>query len=199
LKTLAATIAATLLALLNLCALAAAGYAAVSGRQLDRPESPQVLAAARIASRLAPWSAKYHALHGWLLAENRRADEAEAEYRSALKLAPADALLWAEYAQVLARLGRYDAALTESLEQARILSPNSPVIERMVAELGLSYYEHGNARQREVWLEAMRSELARSRGLFLSHVLTRGQREPFCREIAPQLAEEAWCQAHPAT
>lgn len=199
-KTLAAaTVAATLLALLNLSALSAAGYAAAANRQLDRPESPKVLAAARIAAKLAPWSAKYHALHGWLLAENRLADDSLAAYGKALRLAPADPLLWAEYAQVLARLGHFDGALTEALGRARALSPNSPVIQRTLAELGLSYYERGDARQRELWLEATRAELARDRRQFLTHVLTRGQRQLFCGVLAPQLNEEAWCAALPGT
>lgn len=190
---------AALLALLNLCALAAAGYAAAADRQLDRPESPKVLAAARIASQLAPWSAKYHALHGWLLAENRLAEESLAAYDEALRLAPADAVLWAEYAQVLARLGRFDDALTGALEQARTLAPNSPVIQRTLAELGLAYFERGNARQREIWLDAMRAELAQNRKPLLTHVLTRGQRQLFCLELAPKLGEEAWCKSLPPT
>jgi Flp pilus assembly protein TadD len=192
-------VAAALLGLLNLANLAATGYAAAANRQLDRPESPKALAAARIASQLAPWSAKHHALHGWLLAENRRAEDALAEYRAALRLAPADALLWAEYAQVLARLGRFDATLTDALERARALAPNSPVIERTLAEIGLSYYLRGDDAQRALWLEAMRGELARSRVLFLTHVLTRGQQAVFCGALAPKLGEEAWCKSLPAT
>jgi tetratricopeptide (TPR) repeat protein len=200
LKTLAAAaVAATLLALLNLSALAAAGYSAAANRELDRPQSPAALAAARIAAQLAPWSARHQALHGWLLAENDLADESLAAYGKALRLAPADALLWAEYAQALGRLGRFDAALTEALEKARALAPNSPVIQRTLAELGLAYYEHGDARQRELWVDAMREELARNRRPFLGHVLTRGQRQLFCLELAPAVGEEAWCAALPRT
>jgi tetratricopeptide (TPR) repeat protein len=189
--------AATVLALLNLSSLAAAGYAAAANRQLDRPDSPKALAAARIATQLAPWSAKHHALHGWLLAENRRADESLAAYGDALRLAPADALLWAEYAQVLARLGRFDGALTEALARAATLSPNSPIIQRTLAEIGLSYYQRGDEAQRALWLDSMRATLGRERRLFLGHVLTRGQRQVFCDELAPKLGEEAWCQAPP--
>jgi Flp pilus assembly protein TadD len=198
LKTLAAA-AAALLALFNLCSLAAAGYATAAQRQLDNPESPKTIAAARIAARLAPWSAKYHALHGWVLAENHRDEESRAQYRRALQVAPADALLWAEYAQVLARLGHFDDTLSEALHQARALAPNSPAVQRTLADIGLAYYERGNIAQREVWVEAMGRELIRDRRTFLAHVQTRGQTGLFCRELAGQFHEGAWCASLPST
>ena len=191
----AALLAAVILALLNLANLAGAGYANLANHRLDQPESPGTLAAAQIAARWTPWSSPRQALYGWLLAENRRGDESEAAYRKALRLAPADALLWAEYAQALARLGRFDAALTGAVTQARQLAPNSPAVQHSLAELGLSYWQRGTGEQQALWLASMRDELARSRGAFLGHALTRGQGQTFCRGPARPLGEEKWCES----
>ena len=193
-----AVAAATLLALANLANLAGAGYASVASARLDTPESPGALAAAELAARVSPWSSSRHALHGWLLAENRRADEAETAYRKALRLAPADALLWTEYALALARLGRFDAALTEAVTRAQQLAPNSPAVQRSLAEMGLSYWARSDAPQRALWLTSLRGELVASRQLFLGHVLTRGRTDIFCRDIAPQVGEEKWCDSAPS-
>ena len=193
----AALLAATLLALLNVVNLAGAGYAHVASQRLDLPESPGALAAAQIAARVSPWSSSRNALHGWLLAENRRADESDAAYRKALRLAPADALLWSEYALALARLGRFGAALTDALTRAQQLAPNSPVVQRTLAEIGLSYFSRGDAQQRALWLASLRGELAANRRLFLGFVLTRGRVQTFCRDIAPQVGEEKWCDSGP--
>ena len=186
---------ALVLALANLANLAGAGYASVASSYLDRPESPGALAAAQIAAQVSPWSGSRNALHGWLLAENRRADESDAAYRKALRLAPADPLLRAEYALALARLGRFDAALTEAVAQAQKLAPNSPAVQRSLAELGLSYWARGSQEQRALWLTSMRYELAHSRNDFLAHALTRGQGQTFCREMAPPLDEKKWCES----
>lgn len=196
-RTVAALLAAAVLALLNLGALAGAGYAGVASRHLDQPESPPALAAARIAAQLPPWSAPRNALHGWLLAENGRAEESEAAYRKALRWAPQDALLWTEYALALGRVGRFDAAMTEAITRAHQLAPTSPVVQRSLAEIGLSYWQRGDATQRALWLASMRAELAANRRLFLGHVLTRGQLQAFCVEMAPTLGEDAWCASVP--
>lgn len=190
----AALLAAAVLGLFHLANLAAAGYAAFAARHLDRPHSPATREAARIATRAAPWSATHAALEGWVLAENG-APEALATYPRALRLAPADPLLWAEYALVLARLGQFGPELTLAVAQARQRAPTSAAVRRSVAELGLSYWRRGTREQRAAWLEAMREELARSRGAFLTHVLTRGQGRTFCDDPARALGEEPWCRA----
>src|SRR5689334_11197610 len=155
---------AAALALLNLLNLVGAGYARAANRLLDRPESPAALAASDIAARYPPWSSTHLALRGWVLAENHDAEQSDAAYRKALKLAPGDPLLWAEYALALARLGQFDARLTAAVSQAGALAPNSPVVQRSLADLGVSYWTRGKPEQRELWLTSMRNQLARNRG-----------------------------------
>jgi hypothetical protein len=181
-----------MVAFLNLANLAGAGYAAFATRQLDRPQSPATLAAARIAPRWTPWSAPRLAMHGWVLAENGDARSEDA-YRHALRLAPGDPLLWTEYAQALARLGRFGTPLTTAVSQAWARAPTSSPVRRSLAEIGLSYWSHGTVEQQAVWLNAMRAELTHNRGGFLAQAMTRGQGRAFCQDVAPRLNERAWC------
>jgi hypothetical protein len=191
LKVVAAAAAAAL-ALFHLANLSGAGYEAFAARQLDRPQSPATLAAARIASRWTPWSARRLGLHGWVLAENGD-DRADLTYRRALRVAPGDPLLWTEYAQALARLGRFEAAMTTALRQAWTRAPTSNPVRGSLADIGLSYWSRGTPDQQAVWLDAMRAELTRDRGAFLGQAMTRGQGRAFCGDVAPRLDERAWC------
>ena len=193
-KHAAALLAAAGLALLNLAQLAGAGYAGFANRHIDRPEAPGTLAAARIAGGWTPWSSRHAALLGWVHAENGAAEPALAAYARALRLAPADAVLWSEYAQVLGRLGRFDAAMAHAVRRAQQLAPTSPAVRRALAELGLSYWSRGDDALRALWLESMRGELARNRGEFLAVALARGQGRTFCDQPAAALGEGAWCE-----
>lgn len=195
LRLVVALLAAGALGTLSLATLAGAAYTRFVDRHLDRPQSAATLEAARIAAEWQPWSSTTLALQGWVRAENGEAGAALAAYGKALAVAPADALLWTEYAQVLARIGRFDAALTHALARATRLAPTSVSVRRGVAEMGLSYWTRGAPEQRAAWLVAMRHELARNRGPFLGHALTRGQGRTFCEGPARVLGEEAWCAA----
>lgn len=190
----AALLAAAGLALLNFAHLAGAGYAGFATRHLDRPDLPGTQTAARIAAFWTPWSSRHAALRGWIDVENRQGDAALAAYAQALRLAPGDAVLWAEYAQALGRLGRFDESLALAVRRAAQLAPTSPVVRRALAELGLTYWARGGDALRALWLERMRAELARHRGTFLGTVLTRGRGLTFCREPAAALGETAWCE-----
>jgi len=194
-RLIAALFAATALALLNLVNLAGAGYARFASQHLDRPDAAATLAATRIAAQWPPWSSAHVALHGWVLAENRQEGAALAAYLEALRLAPGDPLLWSEYGLALARLGQFGPALTLAVTQGQRLAPNSPAVQRAVADLGLGYWSRGTPEQRALWLEGMRRELDRNRAGFLGHVLTRGQGMTFCRDPALRLGEAPWCES----
>lgn len=193
-RLIAALLAVAVLALLNLAALASTAYTGFAERGLDRPPSPAALAAARIASRWAPWSSQSAALQGWLLAEARDAEGAVAAYRRALRLAPADPVLWNEYALARARLGLFDASLTLAVQRTQQLAPTSAAVRRSLADMGLNYWQWGTAEQRALWLVSMRAELAHSRGPFLGHALTRGRARTFCQGPAAELGEARWCE-----
>ena len=193
-RPLAALIAAALLALLNVINFVGAGYARFASDRLDRPDAASTATAARIASGWPPWSSSHTALHAWVLTERREAEGAQAAYLKALRLAPGDPLLWSEYALALARLGRFDDAMTRAVVQAQALAPTSTAVRRAMADLGLSYWARGTPEQRTLWLKDMGRELAGNRTAFLGHVVTRGQLKTFCSDAAKQLKEESWCE-----
>lgn len=192
-KLLAGLIAAALLALLNFANFVGAGYARYASSRLDRPEAPATATAAQIASRWPPWSSAHTALHGWVRAEQRDAEAAQAAYLKALRLAPGDPLVWSEYALALARLGVFDASLTHAVAQAQRLAPTSSAVQRTIADMGLSYWQRGAPELRTLWLKDMERELARNRDAFLQHVVSRGQLRTFCTDAARQLGERKWC------
>jgi tetratricopeptide (TPR) repeat protein len=193
-RLIAALLAAASLALLNFALLAGAGYARFATEHLGRPAATSTLAAAQLAHRWTPWSSPNAALLGWALAEQRATEPALQTYADALRLAPGDAVLWTEYAQVLGRLGRFDATLSQAVTRAQQLAPHSPAVRRALAELALAYWSRSDESLRALWLDTMRAELARDRGAFLGTVLTRGQGVTFCREPGPALGETAWCE-----
>ncbi|HUR41118.1 MAG TPA: hypothetical protein VM240_08100 [Verrucomicrobiae bacterium] len=183
------------LAALNFANLVGAGYGRYASARLDRPESPATAAAARIAARWSPWSSPHAALHGWVLTEGRDASAVEDAYLKALRLAPGDPLLWSEYALALARLNRFDAAMTVAVRKAQQLAPSSSAVRRTLADMGLSYWSRGTPEQRALWLVDMRRELKHNRDAFLAHVLARGRGRTFCRNPAVELGEQDWCSA----
>jgi tetratricopeptide (TPR) repeat protein len=188
-----ALLGAATLALLNLANLAAAGYGGFASRHLDRPQSPATQEAARLAALWAPWSASRTALLGWVYIENGESSEAGQAYLRALRLAPGDPMLWAEYALALARMGRFDSNLTVATRRALSLAPNSPAVRASIADLGISYWKRGVPEQQEVWLEAMRGERRAGRGGLLATVVGRGQVATFCSGPAIRLDEAEWC------
>lgn len=185
-------------AVLNGLELVAAGYAGVA-RQALESSGPPAVAAANIATTLTPWSATRHALEGWLQAESGESETALRSYDRALRWAPADALIWTEFAQVRARAGRFDDALLRAVARAQALAPHSPPVQRALAEMGLAYWPHGAGPLQERWLASMRYQLERSPASLLARVLTRGQAQAFCEGPATALGQQSWCSTLRAT
>ena len=183
---------AAALAVLNLLNLAAGAYAEYAERHLDQPAGDRTLAASHNAATLTPWSARRTALEGWILAERRRGEESQAAYTTALAAAPADSILWSEYAMALARTGLY-RALDVPTERACALAPASPAVQGASAAMALSYWEHGAAPVRAAWMQSLRYELNHDRQPFLRSVITHGRALMFCDQLAPALGEDAWC------
>lgn len=178
---------------LNGAQIASAAYQRVAERHV--PANLASVDAARIAGSLAPWSSGPPAAAGWAQASGGHAEAAIHSYARALRSAPGDALLWIEFAQALARLGRFGDTMGLAVARARTLAPASPPIRRAVAELGLVYWSHGTPALRTAWLAAMREELAVNRGAFLARVLTHGRTRTFCAEAAATIGAGPWCDS----
>lgn len=189
----AALAGAALLLLLNLSALAATLYAHFAEQRLDVLPDLRATRASAHAAALAPWSATHRALRGWVLGNSGEFDAAEAAYLDALRRAPADALLWAEYALVLGRNRVFDERLTLATRRALALAPASPAVRQGISRMALSYGLFGEAPVRELWRQNLRWELDHNRATFLHAVTQDGYRRAFCIQYAADLGESAWC------
>ena len=188
-----ALVGAALLLLLNLSSLAAALYANFAEQRLDLLPDLRASRASALAAALAPWSATHRALHGWVLGDSGDFESAQAAYLGALRRAPADALLWAEYAQVLGRNRVFDERLTAATQRALALAPASPAVRQGISRMALAYGLFGEGPVRELWRQNLRWELDHSRETFLHTVQQDGYRRAFCLKYAPDLGESAWC------
>ena len=189
----AALAAAALLLLLNLSALAAALYAHFAEQRLDALPDERAARASTLAAQLAPWSATHRATQGWILGDSGDFAAADAAYQHALRRAPADALLWAEYALVLGRNRVFDQRLTLATQRALALAPSSPAVRQGISRMALSYGLFAEAPVREIWRQNLRWELDRNRATFLYAVTQDGYRRAFCIQYAADLGESAWC------
>ena len=184
---------AALLLSINLLALCAGLYAGYAEQRLDRLPDERATRAATLAAMLAPWSAPHRALQGWIRGASGDFEAADAAYLAALRRAPADALLWAEYALVLGRNRVFDERLTLATRRALELAPASPAVRQGIARMALSYWRFGEPPVRELWRQSLRWELDHNRAAFL-HALERdGHRRAFCAWHAADLGEAPWC------
>jgi hypothetical protein len=186
---------AALLLLLNLSALAATGYAYFAEERLGVLPDLRATRASAHAAALAPWSARQRALRGWVLGNSGEFEAAQAAYVGALRRAPADALLWAEYALVLGHNRVFDERLTLATTRALALAPASPAVRQGVSRMALSYWRSGAPELRELWRQSLRWELDHNHDSFLAAVEREGHRNAFCADHAAQFGEQAWCHA----
>jgi len=184
---------AALLLLLNLLALTASVYGDYAEHRLDRLPDESAERAGALAVALTPWSAPRQALHGWILAESGDFAAADAAYRQALQRAPADALLWAEYALALARNRMFDERLDLATARALALAPTSPAVRQGVSRMALTYWRFGSDPLRELWRQSLRWELDHNRTEFLQAMDREGYRRAFCLQQAEVFNEQAWC------
>lgn len=185
--------AASLL-LLNLLAVTAGLYHHYAEQRLDRLPDERAARASTLAARLAPWSAQNLALEGWIRGASGDFAAADAAYASALRRAPADALLWAEYALVLGRNRVFDERLTLATRRALELAPTSPAVRQGIARMALAYWRFADEPVRELWRQSLRWELDHNRATFLQTLDREGARGAFCAWHAADLGETAWCQ-----
>lgn len=184
---------ATLVLLLNLLAITASLYARYAEQRLDRLPDERAARASTLAATLAPWSAPYHALRGWIHGESGDFAAADAAYTAALRRAPADALLWAEYALVRCRNRVFDGRTTLATGRALALAPTSPAVRQGISRMALSYWHFGDPALREFWRQSLRWELDHNRATFLATLDREGYRATFCAWHAAELGEKSWC------
>lgn len=189
---------AALLFVLNLLAFTSGLYARFAEQRLEQVPDERASRAAALSAQLAPWSAPALAMDGWIRGNSGDFDAADAAYASALRLAPADALLWTEYALVLGRNRVFDARLELATRRALALAPTSPVVRQGLARMALSYGRFAGPALLELWSGLLREEHARDRTAFLQALEREGYRGTFCAGYAADLGETGWCAVNPS-
>lgn len=190
-----ASVALTALALTCAAQILSELYLRLASRALEDGSLATAARAAELAGRLAPLSSQALRLQGWTRAETGDAAIALQSYERALRRSPGDALLWTEYAQVRARLGRFDETTAGATANAWRLGAQTPAVVRAIAEQGLTYWDRGSPDLHAHWLDAIRRQHSTKRADLLSAVLTRGRLSMFCGGPASTLGESAWCEA----
>ena len=85
------------------------------------------ISAGHLAVRLQPWRMSFRSDLAWTYGLRDDPAAMRTQYRSALRWNPANAYLWIEYAQALARAHRIDPEYTLALTRAVALSHARPV------------------------------------------------------------------------
>lgn len=152
----------------------------------------QALASAELALQLIPQHAGYQSLRA--RAERRRGDpQATAHlYRQALKRAPADAVLWRDYALFLLSRGEYGAA-QHAIARAQALSPANRGLHLSLGLTGLSIWQTAPPPLRELWSRSIEFRLRHQPKEFLRYVFASGQEAMLCRHFATEPALKDWC------
>lgn len=126
----------------------------------DRAQSfqtlPVALQASRIAQKMQPSSA--HALQasaGYELFLGQP-DQALNHYAAALKLAPADAYLWRDYAMALVYAGKFDGRLDHAVDMAQTWGLQSSPIHLSLALTGLKVFQQSGRPLRALWMKSIK-------------------------------------------
>lgn len=172
-----------------------------SREQAERnPASVTALNAATLAVEIAPWRPELRAELSWRLQATGRPKEARRQFALALSAAPADAYLWAEYAQLLARQGKFGREMEQVTQRSNHLGPTSGTIQQSHAETGLYYWSRGSSALQQEWLGSMKFMLRNDRDLFLQKVRGAGRAALFCLGPGAHLPLAGWCASiGPAT
>lgn len=166
----------------------------------DRGQSYQTRAAARqaagIAHRLQPLSARaIQAQAGSDLFEDK-VPLALDEFRSALRLAPADAYLWRDYALALIYADQFDSRLNLAVSQAQTWAVQSRLIHFSLAVAGLRVYDRSDTELRALWMHSIRVAYPDYVNVILGVAYVADQDLLLCQgDVIPNPETNVWCAA----
>lgn len=169
-------------------------YARIAIEHRFRAESSSVRAsAAKHAAELQPWRAVLHSDLAWAFAARGDFELARQNFRTSLQRAPANAYLWLEYAQALARARRFDEEYTLALRQATLLSPNAKPVRLVAARMGALHWGQGGELERALWSQNIGYTLRVSPYDLLWGVLRTRREGSFCGHLGAELGLSRWC------
>ena len=164
----------------------------------NRGQSSQTRGTARqaadIAQGLQPFSA--HAMQAKASKDlfEDKVPLALDEYQDALRLAPADAFLWRDYALALIYADQFDARLTNAVTQAQSWALKSKPIHLSLAIAGLRVYDRSNPALRKLWMHSVQIAYYYYRDSILSAAYIADQDLLLCNgDVIANPATNVWC------
>lgn len=152
--------------------------------------------AAGIAYRLQPFSARAMQAQASNDLFEDRVTLALDEYQAALRLAPADAYLWRDYALALIYVDQFDAELNHAVTQAQTWAVKSKAVHFSLAVAGLRVYDRSDAALRKLWMHSIRLAFIGNRDAVLTVAYVADQDLLLCNgDVIPDPETNLWCAA----
>jgi hypothetical protein len=115
------------------------------------------------------------------------------QYRRALRWNPANAYLWLNYAQGLARANHLDPEFELALVRAARLAPQLRPLQWHSAWLGVGYWNQGGEQARQTWALNFSDALRLAPEDFLKQILLARREHLFCGYAGAELGLGRWC------
>lgn len=177
--------------------LLAEAYAAYATERLPYARhDPATLMAAELAVRLLHSDANQHALYGHLLSSTPQKGDALAEYRLALRSAPANPSHWQGFVHQKVTLGQHDAELEHAMQRVHALAPRVLALHADNAYLAMQYWHWATPSMRKLWVDSVRYTLDFDPKPLLKLVLLSRKEDVLCLE--PELRHpntQWWCKS----
>jgi hypothetical protein len=183
------------LTLLQFALLLADQYGQYSVEILRDNQDAKVAAqAAATGIALAPYVPMAHEALALALMSDGQVKVSLIQHRQALRLAPADAQLWAEYAESLAHTGHFGSDLDQAQHNSLSLGPQSARVNWQIALLGARYWNRGNTTQQADWARAMLNTLRAYPVAFEYALVNTGRASAVCVYAGTELGLARWCE-----
>lgn len=144
------------------------------------------------AVRLAPWRADYRRDFAGNLWDDGDHEASVRQLAAALRYAPADPALWAQYEFELALSAPQDPRVPRAAERVAALGPNQPELQQAQANLAVQAWLKVGPEVRQIWLHSLRYALARDHDGFLLRSFRVGGETNLCSSAAA-LGIQQWC------
>lgn len=157
---------------------------------------PAARQASDIAHKLQPFSARAlqsQAGNDLFLGHSELALD---EYSAALRLAPADAYLWRDYALALVYARTFDQRLEHAVVQAQIWGRKSTTVHMALALAGIKVFRQSSPALRNSWLNSIRIAYWDQPNAVLWVAYVADDELLLCdNNIIPQAETNGWCAA----
>jgi hypothetical protein len=151
------------------------------------------VSAATRAVDLQGYRPGFHTDLAWMFGQRGEPGRMRKQYRMALRWSPANAYLWLEYAQALARNYQFDPEYTLALRKMTALGPNARPVRIAAARMGSRHWNQGGEADRLMWAQNMSYALTAAPYELLWTVLRERREAAFCGFVGSELGLSRWC------